>query len=90
MSPGAITQQCAESESTGELKAAHDARHQQHKPLSSDRKQNQVPLQIQSEVQPDPLAIMKAVLEFIWQPHHHTLHGGPIKLGTDKPWDIRP
>ena len=68
MSPTAITQQCAESKSIQEPKDAHDARHQQHNPLNGDRKQNQVPLQIQSVVGPHPLAVLNAGLEFTWQP----------------------
>lgn len=90
MSPRAITQQCAESKSIQEPKDAHDARHQQLNPLNRDGKQNQVPLQIQSVMQPYPLAVLKAGLEFTWQPCHHRLYGGLIKPGTDQPWNTRP
>lgn len=58
-----------------ELKDVQDARHQLQN-LHGDRKQIQVPLQIQSQVCSNPQAIVKAGLEFTWQPCYLRLNGG--------------
>lgn len=58
--------------------------------LWTGQETDQGPLQIQYVVWPHPQAILKAGGEIPWQPCYGGLNRSLVKLGTARPWAVRP
>lgn len=89
VNPRAITQQSAESKSIWEAKDAQDARHQQHGPLHRDKRQARSfadSVWGPTTAPGNPEGRLRISLATVWG----RLNGSLVKMGPEKPWDVRP